>query len=82
MSAAKRRIKRKIKILVRMDDTRSRMFESSFVQILTGTTPADRYWKTCMTPLGQKLVDMGAFHAALNALNSNRTRRVAAGGRA
>lgn len=82
MSARKRRIKRKIALLVRMDDTRSRMVCGAFLQVLIGSTPAMRYWETCMCPLGAKLSRMGARAKTLAALERNRERRISAGGRA
>ena len=83
MSAAKRRIKRKIAQLLRMDDTRSRICNSTMVAILTGKQPrASVFWNACMHPLGCKLTRMGAGGPALAALNTNRERRIAAGGRA
>lgn len=83
MSAAKRRIKRKIAQLVRMDDTRSRMFSSTLVSVMTGKPiPAQVFWDTCMTPLGRKITAMGGMQAALLALDVRRQARIATGGRA
>lgn len=82
MSAAKRRIKRKIKMLVRMDDTRSRMRQPTAIERSTGIpTKSDIYWQTCMMPLAYKLVGMGHSQRAFKAVNTRRIDRVKTGGR-
>ena len=81
MSARKRRAARKIAMLVRMDNTRSRMFDSALVAMMCGSTPALRYWESCMVPLGRALGRRGLGDRALAALDAEKKRRVAAGGR-
>lgn len=83
MSAAKRRIKRKIKQLVRMDDTRSWMRQPSAVERSKGLpTESSIYWETCMMPLAQKIKRMGQVERALEALSARRFFRMKTGGRA
>lgn len=83
MSAAKRRIKRKIAQLARMDDTRSRMRQPSTIERSTGLpTESDIYWETCMMPLAHKLNQMGQARRAIEALGANRSTRIKHGGRA
>lgn len=81
MSARKRRAARKIAMLVRMDGTRSRMFDSALIAAIAGSTPAMRYWETCMIPLGKALGRRGLGERALMAIEAEQKRRVATGGR-
>lgn len=80
MSARKRRIKRKIALLVRMDDTRSRM-PSSISLIAFGKDESYNFWHSCMKPLAAKLDRIGQKERSLSILEANVERRVAAGGR-
>lgn len=82
MSSGKRRAKRQIDRLVRMDEARSRMLTSSLIRVMSGSDPATRFWETNMVPLGAKLWRKGLRDRAINALNHARERRVAAGGNA
>ncbi len=81
MSARKRRAARKIAMLVRMDGTRARMFDSQLIRAMVGSTPAMRYWESCMIPLGKALGRRGLGERALVAIEAEQKRRVAAGGR-
>lgn len=58
MSSKKRRIKRKIELMVRMDQTRMRMFPSR----------RGAFAWACMVPLGRKLSRMGLKARAIAAL--------------
>lgn len=60
MSSKKRRAKRKIAHMVRMDQTRMRMFP-------TRRAP---FAYACMAPLGRRLTRMGLKDRAVAALNS------------
>ena len=81
MSARKRRAARKIDMLVRMDGTRARMFDSQLIAAMRGPTPAMRYWETCMIPLGKALGRRGLGERALVAIEAEQKRRVVDGGR-
>lgn len=81
MSARKRRATRKIAQLVRMDATRSRMSDGLFEALVTGASPAQRYWESCMTPLGVALGRKGLAFRAIVELETARAHRVAAGGK-
>jgi hypothetical protein len=81
MSASKRRIKRKIRQLVRMDNTRSRM-PSDVSLIEVGQDDSYNFWHLCMRPLAAKLAKMGQKERTLAILEANVVRRVSAGGRA
>lgn len=60
MSAKKRRAKRKIAQLVRMDQTRMRMQPYSFlVDVLGGRQRQRDFFLGCMVPLGKRLARMG-----------------------
>jgi hypothetical protein len=63
MSSKKRRAKRKIAQMVRMDQTRMRMFP---------TRQAPFSW-ACMAPLGKRLTRMGLKDRAVAALNASGT---------
>lgn len=76
MSAAKRRIKRKIAQLVRMDDTRSRMRE---LPCADGYR-AEALWNACMKPLAKKLDKMGLRSRAQTAVDERAAWRVDTGG--
>ncbi|MBW9334543.1 hypothetical protein FEE59_13575 [Herbaspirillum sp. RU 5E] len=76
MSARKRRVARKIAQLLRMDDTRSRMYSSA---LLGG--PGVRFWNAYMMPLGHKLNRMGYRDRAIEALELRRRWRVSHGGK-
>jgi hypothetical protein len=60
MSAKKRRAKRKIALLVRMDQTRQRMFSGRQWLFTWG----------CMVPLGHRLTRMGLKDRAVAALEA------------
>lgn len=81
MSSKLRRIKRKVRLLVRMDDTRSRMLSSSFLDMMGGCSPDRRFWETCMMPLGQRIGQMGHAVRAIQALEAGRAFRISKGGR-
>ncbi len=53
MSAAKRRIKRKIKMLVRMDQTHAALYLMSSPK--RDWESAAAFWHTCIVPLGDAL---------------------------
>jgi hypothetical protein len=76
MSAAKRRIKRKIKLLVRMDDTRSRMRN---LPCADGERP-QAYWHACMMPLAAKITAMGYAERGREAILNGAAHRVYTGG--
>jgi len=80
MSARKRRIKRKIALLARMDDTRSRMSPSTFGAVFNGTDKAMKHWETCMKPLARWLKKRGHGDRAHSALNERCAWRVYTGG--
>ena len=80
MSAAKRRIKRKIAQLVRMDDTRSRMQEAPLWQWCTTADRRQTFWNACMKPLAAKLDRAGQKDRALAVLNARVAWRVYTGG--
>jgi hypothetical protein len=80
MSARKRRIKRKIVQLVRMDDTRSRMPPTCFNAAFHGTDKAENYWYGSMKPLALWLADRGHADRSRQALEDRRTWRVYTGG--
>jgi hypothetical protein len=68
MSSAKRRAKRKIRQLVRMDQTRQRMApHSPFLAMLGGDSQA-MFFTNCMVPLGKKLGRLGLKERATKAL--------------
>lgn len=82
MSSKKRRITRKIRQLVRMDDTRSRMPAMGILAMIGMQDPAVRYWETCMKPLGKALCRRGCADKAMAALTTAREKRVRSGGNA
>lgn len=60
MSSAKRRAKRKISLLVRMDQTRQRMPRTSTLLLALGVADKQlRFFEGCMVPLGRSLARMG-----------------------
>lgn len=74
MSSAKRRAKRKIAQIVRMDQTRQRMPPSSSFLAVFGRDKQYRFFEACMCPLGKKLRRMGLMErtkAALEAAGTN-----------
>lgn len=71
MSAAKRRTKRKIALLVRMDATHQRMQDD----MRGGHARAVRFWHCEMTALGIALASKGLEGAALRALGKARAAR-------
>lgn len=70
MSAAKRRIKRKIKMLVRMDDTRSRMLND----MSKGMERATKFWAGPMMALAHSF-KLGEQTLAMIAIRRSRAKR-------
>lgn len=75
MSSAKRRAKRLIQRLVRMDQTRQRMpAHSEFLSIMGCRQKQLQFFDGCMAPLGRRLASMGLearTRAALEAAGTN-----------
>ena len=70
MSSKKRRAKRKIAMMVRMDQTRMRMLPASQFLAMMGADPQTRFAELCMVPLGKKLTRLGLRTRAIAALKA------------
>lgn len=84
MSSKKRRIKRKVAMLLRMDATRARMPPASFIEVWFNVPQKEYdYWERCIRPLGDRLLRYGpAGTRAHQAFIDQSDARVARGGRA
>ncbi len=92
MSSKKRRVKHKIRQLVRMDATRSRMTQtvceyegqdekSRLVRVICRDNPKPlRFWNGCIAPLYWKLCHGGQGVRVVNAMLDARNERVKRGG--
>ena len=81
MSSRNRRNARKIKQLVRMDATRSRMPSMGVLAMIGMQDPALRYWETCMKPLGKVLSRRGLTDRTMTAISIAREKRIRSGGK-
>jgi hypothetical protein len=70
MSSAKRRAKRKIAQLVRMDQTRQRMAPFSVFLAMAGADRQYQFFTNCMVPLGKRLKRMGLEDRVRSALRA------------
>ena len=73
MSSARRRRARKIRQLVRMDQTRRRMEPSSSFLVMMGADRQYNFFTSCMVPLGKRLGRMGLKDRVIAALEESGT---------
>lgn len=73
MSSKKRRRNRKIRQIVRMDQTRRRMTPSSTFLAILGADRQYNFFMSCMVPLGKRLSRMGLKRRTRAALEASGT---------